>query len=254
VLNSEETIRWAAAFGAAPEQIAKDHLVSHVIAAIGASPLAERIVLVGGTGLARTHLPHLRLSEDIDLWAEPAGATLQGLAADLPGRLRREFPACRLDRDSPESGSLLTRAGMRLRLQVLAYGAEYRRCLAVEIRPVILRYSDLPETVEMRVPTLAGFASMKHIAWAERAAPRDLVDLMGIAEINGLDADAAAMVRCLRGSGVADHELRRVPDHTRRAWVVDLARQMKQVPDPDEALRVVRQAWGSAPGWTPPEA
>lgn len=249
MLTRDEAIRWAALFGAAPEQIDKDHLVSHVLAAIAGGPLAEQVVLFGGTGLARTHLRDLRLSEDIDLWADSAEATLAALADDLPRRLRREFPGCRLEHTTPESAVLLTRLGMSVRIQVAVYGVEQRRCLAVETRAVQLRYSDLPATVDLRSPTLPGFAAMKHLAWAERAAPRDLVDLMGLAALEALDAGAAAVVRCLRGAAVAEHDVRRVPDRTRRTWAVDLAHQMKSLPDPEAALRTVRRAWGRTLGW-----
>ena len=250
MLTNADTRVWAAVFGAAPEQIVTDHLVSHVIAAIGAGPPLDQVVLLGGTALARTHLADRRLSEDIDLWAESATATFEALALDLPRRLRREFPGCRVEQEGPQTGSLLTRAGMRLRVQVVTNGAEHQRCVAVERRPVGLRYSDLPEAVGIRVPTLPGLVAMKHLAWAERAAPRDLADLAGLAEAGALDADAAAVVRCLSGFGITDHEVRQIPDHTRGSWAIDLAHQMRQVPDPDDALRLVRRAWGRALGWT----
>jgi predicted nucleotidyltransferase len=43
-----------------------------------------------------------------------------------------------------------------------------------------LRYSDLPESAELRVPTPSGFAAMKLMAWFDRHTPRDLYDLAAL--------------------------------------------------------------------------
>lgn len=52
-------------FGVAREQVRRDHLISHILAALQAH--TSDLILFGGTALARTHLPDGRLSEDIDL-------------------------------------------------------------------------------------------------------------------------------------------------------------------------------------------
>ena len=44
-----------------------DHAISHVLAALSAAGLADTLLFIGGTTLSRTHLPTLRLSEDVDL-------------------------------------------------------------------------------------------------------------------------------------------------------------------------------------------
>lgn len=68
-------------------QIRRDHLLSHLIAAL---PLEERVVFIGGTALNRTHLPDVRLSEDLDvhLIAGKAEDLIMGLIQDV----RLEFP------------------------------------------------------------------------------------------------------------------------------------------------------------------
>lgn len=54
-------------FGVAPAQAWRDHLVSHALAAISHTVSTDDLTFFGGTALARTHLPGVRLSEDIDL-------------------------------------------------------------------------------------------------------------------------------------------------------------------------------------------
>jgi hypothetical protein len=67
--NSPERTRVAADFGADPEQIRRDHLISHVLAALTRGVGTDALVFFGGTALSRTYLPRCRLSEDIDLIA-----------------------------------------------------------------------------------------------------------------------------------------------------------------------------------------
>ncbi len=249
MLDQEELSRWAATFGVAPEQIKKDHLISHVLAGLAYSAVAEGIVFFGGTALARTHLGDRRVSEDIDLWAEPAHGVFVALADELPRHVRREYPGLRIERESPSVGRVIARDGTQVRLQVVAYDAEYHRCVNSERRNIDLRYSDLPNDTELTVPGRSAFVALKHLAWTDRAAPRDLVDLAGLAAIGAFDDEADTIVNCLRGFGVRSHDVDRLPDRTRRAWIVDLAHQMGQLPDPDQALSVVQDAWARSQRW-----
>jgi predicted nucleotidyltransferase component of viral defense system len=52
MLDPRELAEIAAAFGVADEQVRRDHLISHVLAAL--SDLGAPVVFFGGTGLART--------------------------------------------------------------------------------------------------------------------------------------------------------------------------------------------------------
>lgn len=58
----------AETFGVDESQVLRDHLISHLLAAIS-TEAAEQIVFFGGTALARSLIPDGRLSEDIDLIA-----------------------------------------------------------------------------------------------------------------------------------------------------------------------------------------
>lgn len=67
-MNSDEKVAVAEQFGVAAEQVERDHLISHLLAFLSRD-FGDRIHFIGGTALARTHLPNGRLSEDIDLIA-----------------------------------------------------------------------------------------------------------------------------------------------------------------------------------------
>lgn len=70
MLLRDEIRRWATVFGAADEQIRRDHLISHILVALAGLD-GDGLVFYGGTALARTHLPTFRLSEDVDLLVTP---------------------------------------------------------------------------------------------------------------------------------------------------------------------------------------
>lgn len=73
-MNSDEKASVAEQFGVAAEQVERDHLISHLLAFL-ARDFGDSIHFIGGTALARTHLPHGRLSEDID---KPASRSRRG--------------------------------------------------------------------------------------------------------------------------------------------------------------------------------
>lgn len=91
VLDPREQRSVARRFGVAAPQVLREDLISHALAAI-ATLETPQITFFGGTALSRTHLPDVRLSEDIDLLADGSRATV---AADiehvLVDRLQRSF-------------------------------------------------------------------------------------------------------------------------------------------------------------------
>lgn len=84
-LDPMEASATAARFGVAVEQVRRDHLISHVLAALSRSH-REDLIFFGGTALSRTYLPTGRLSEDIDLIAvearRPTAATIERTLVD----------------------------------------------------------------------------------------------------------------------------------------------------------------------------
>lgn len=67
-MDPDERDSVATQFGVSTEQIERDHLISHRLAFLSRD-FGDRIHFIGGTALARSYLPHGRLSEDIDLIA-----------------------------------------------------------------------------------------------------------------------------------------------------------------------------------------
>lgn len=84
-MNIDERDAVAARFGVAPEQVERDHLISHLLAVLS-DRFADQLHFIGGTALARTHLVDGRLSEDIDLVA--LGNRTE-LAAEIDAELPR---------------------------------------------------------------------------------------------------------------------------------------------------------------------
>lgn len=96
-MNSDERDSVATQFGVSAEQVERDHLISHILAFLSRK-FGDRVHFIGGTALARTHLPDGRLSEDIDLVAVGSrkevatelDATLPRAVARTHGRLTVE--------------------------------------------------------------------------------------------------------------------------------------------------------------------
>lgn len=195
MLDPAEASATTAQFGVSHEQVRRDHLLSHLLAALS-DQAADHVIFFGGTALARTHLPHGRLSEDLDLIAVPSRATaVAAVQKTLAGAARREYG--RLIWLAPLQGVrevlpgvLRTPDGLTVRVQLLepvgfpAWPTERRR--------LIQRYADAAPAV-LEVPTLASFAASKTSAWHDRRAPRDLYDLWGLAAVGALDAHSAAL-------------------------------------------------------------
>src|ERR1700747_3922552 len=96
-MNADERAEITQQFGVAPEQVERDHLISHVLAFLSQN-LHDRILFIGATALARTHLPDGRLSEDIDLIAiDDRKAVAADLDAALPRALARTHGRLHLD-------------------------------------------------------------------------------------------------------------------------------------------------------------
>lgn len=60
VLDPEEQLAVEGRFGVAAEQVVRDHVISHALAAI-ARIGTDDVVFFGGTALSRTHLAEVRL-------------------------------------------------------------------------------------------------------------------------------------------------------------------------------------------------
>lgn len=240
MLDPRELREVAERFEVTEDQVRRDHLVSHVLAAV--ARLATDAVFFGGTALARTHLPAGRLSEDVDLYAAQRRDVARTLTTGLPATLRREFPRLVWDPapdDVAENGTALLVAERvpPVRLQVLD-GRGYA-LWRTERRSVDVRYSDVPDAT-LTVPTRASFVGMKLWAWGDRRAARDLYDLWALATIGAVDAEAMAAYEAAVGYRPPQSLFDRVPDPAE--WRTALVHQTAVLPDVTEAVAAVRDA------------
>ncbi|MEV0075872.1 nucleotidyl transferase AbiEii/AbiGii toxin family protein [Nocardia neocaledoniensis] len=232
-------------FGVSPEQVERDHLISHLLAAISRG-FRDRLLFIGGTALARTHLTSGRLSEDIDLVALDNRAAL---AADLDAALPRSAARShgRLEwepslSDVPDTSSALLRSASGVSLKIQLLSARGRPTWPTELRELEQRYSDVPPA-ELLVPTLPAFVAGKTATWHDRRASRDLWDLWALNNIGAIDGAAGALYRKHGPTNrlPAPQLFDRAPDED--DWNAQLAGQTRLRISAETALSAVREAW-----------
>lgn len=244
-MNSDEKSSVAEQFGVAAEQVERDHLISHLLAFLSRD-FGDRIHFIGGTALARTHLPNGRLSEDIDLIAvDDRRSIATDLDAALPRALARTHGRLTLD---PALGSvpdtraaiLRTSEGLTVRLQLLP--SRDRTVWPAKRRSLVQRYADAP-AAELLVPTLPAFAASKTATWFDRRASRDLWDLWALDRIGAIDAEAGTLYRRLGPTNKppALRDFTKAP--TEADWRNQLAGQTRLTVSPRDALSAVHDAW-----------
>jgi Nucleotidyl transferase AbiEii toxin, Type IV TA system len=232
-------------FGVSDEQVHRDHVVSHLLALISGE-LAEAILFIGGTALARTHLLDGRLSEDLDLIAlADRSEVATALDKLLPRGASRAVGALRWNpslaavRDA-DAATLEGLHGVRLKVQLLR--GEDCEPWPTERRALHQRYADAPEA-RLSVPTRAAFAAWKTATWADRRAPRDLWDLYALAELGAIDRDALDLYRRHGPTNRAPSpDLFHKPP-TEEAWRGALAGQTRLSVTAAHAMAEVRKAW-----------
>lgn len=244
-MNADERAQIAQNFSVAPEQVERDHLISHLLAFLSKN-FSDRIQFIGGTALARTHLPDGRLSEDIDLIAiDDRKAVAADLDAALPRALARTHGRLTLD---PSLGGvantvaaiLRSATGMVVRIQLLS--ARGRVLWPTERRTLEQRYRDAP-AAELIVPTLPAFAASKTATWADRRTPRDLWDLWALSRIGAIDAEALELYRRFGPTNQPPGYYVFETPPSDAEWQSQLAGQTRLTVDAADALTVVRDAW-----------
>jgi predicted nucleotidyltransferase component of viral defense system len=244
-MNADERAQIAQQFGVAPEQVERDHLISHLLAFLSQN-LKDQIQFIGGTALARTHLPDGRLSEDVDLIAtDDRKAVAADLDLALPRALARTHG--RLTLDPPLSGvantvAAILRSSTRIVVRIQLLSAHGRLLWPTERRSLEQRYRDAPPA-ELTVPTLPAFVASKTVTWADRHAPRDLWDLWALNRIGAIDAAALKLYRRYGPTNQppGDYVFETPPSDA--AWQSQLAGQTRLTVDAADALASVREAW-----------
>lgn len=245
MLDPAEESAVADQFGVARPQVRRDHLISHLLAALSARA-ADHVVFFGGTSLSRTFIPDGRLSEDIDLIAVHERRPAAEVVADCLVRgVRREYPGLRWEprltdvRDT-EPAVLVSPDGLTVRVQLLS--ATGYPPWPTERREIVQRYSDAPPAT-LTVLTLPAFVAAKTMAWVDRAASRDLYDLWLLTRRGAIDADAARLYTRFGQTGhpPTGDLFGRPPDETR--WRQELSGQTRLEITAGEAIEIVRAAF-----------
>lgn len=247
-MDRDERQEVAQRFGVAPELVERDHLISHLLAFLSAN-FSDRIQFIGGTALARTHLPDGRLSEDIDLIAlDDRRAVAADLDAALPRALARTHGRLTLDPSltgvaDVDAAILRSAGGISVRIQLLS--ARDRVLWPTERRSLEQRYHDAP-AAELIVPTLPAFAASKTSTWADRRAPRDLWDLWALSRIGAIDAVALELYRRFGPTNQTPGEYLFKTAPSDAQWQTQLAGQTRLTITAVEALATVRDSWARA--------
>lgn len=245
MLDPQEEAAIAEQFGVARAQVRRDHLISHLLAAIS-DRLADEVIFFGGTALSRTFAPEGRLSEDIDLIAcNGRSSAAEALETTLLRATRREFPGLRWEPAltsvrGATPAVLVAPEGTTVRVQLLS-STGYAPW-PTERRPLVQRYSDA-EPAALSVPTAPAFAAWKTSAWAHRATSRDLYDLWLLTRLGALTTDAAELFARFGptnkppSSALFTH----APDE--QTWQRELAGQTHVEITANAALTYVRDTW-----------
>ncbi len=239
-----EIAAFAARFGVADSQIVRDHLVSHVLVAVAELIASDDVTFIGGTALCRTWLPDLRLSEDIDLLVDSTSIS-ETLRQHVSRRLRREFPNHRWltlgSRHDVESWNLVADDAAIVKVQ-LVRRPEWK-AIPVAAADVQLRYSDLPDNVEMMVPTPGGFGAMKLMAWLDRHTSRDLFDLAALADAGHVNQATVDLVKRVAGYAPGRSTLGPlVPRIVAATWPDELGHQVGELGSAEHCLNRVQVA------------
>jgi predicted nucleotidyltransferase component of viral defense system len=236
-------------FGVAIEQVRRDHLISHVLAALSAA-YRDQLIFFGGTALARTHLPAGRLSEDIDLIAtgnrrETAAAIEQTLDRALRRSHGRVSWSPGLTAVPDTAAAVLFAEDGRLAVRVQLLDHLGYPPWPTELHAIEQRYADAAPAV-LRVPTAPAFAAWKTVAWHDRGAPRDLWDLWALAQRGEITKRATELFIAHGPTGNAPQPWTFTSAPTEERWQAQLAGQTRLTVSAAEALQVVSDAWARA--------
>ncbi|MBY8855435.1 nucleotidyl transferase AbiEii/AbiGii toxin family protein [Nocardia sp. CA2R105] len=249
-MSIDERDSVAIQFGVSPEQVERDHLISHLLAAVSRD-FGDRLHFIGGTALARTHLVSGRLSEDIDLVAlDNRTALAAELDVALPRSVARSYG--RLDwapslSTVSDTGAAILRSASGVSVKIQLLSARGRTAWPTELRRLEQRYSDVPPA-ELFVPTLPAFVAGKTVTWQDRRASRDLWDLWALTGIGAIDDAACELYRRYGPTNrlPSPQLFDRAPGED--DWNTQLAGQTRLAITAETALAAVRDAWANVVG------
>jgi predicted nucleotidyltransferase component of viral defense system len=236
-------------WGTTREQVRKDHLISHLLYSIQDQ---DGFTFFGGTALNRTDTQNRRLSEDIDLfqvYSQPGDPSV--LVSALRQGTRREFPDLTVSARGVRGDVANYAIGaedLLVKLQIVGPRTEDSRH-RVSARPVAMRYSDLPTSVDLPVPSIDSFVAMKFAAFEDRRAPRDLFDLGSLADIGAINDAAIRALRNYRGRGPTQWAYGQELCPSIEQWQAELASQTRTPGEPQQVLERVRAVLSEVCRW-----
>ncbi len=254
MIGPREVQRRASRLGLRAEDIERDYILNHVLAAVAGEP--EGLIFRGGTALARVYWPDFRLSEDIDFITDASVEAIERVltrAAQTAGEA--SGLALQLEFHPPRGGwsrSLIKwpdEPPDRDRELIIDVNRNERAYLPVETERITLPYQDL-SGLEAVIPTVA-LAEILGNKWfmiddAERREPRDLFDIWaGLCQFNVPFEE----VRRGHKAKYGWFPQRLQPERVRRlatAWEDRLAHQVGKLPSIDRVLHdvaAVFDAW-----------
>ncbi len=245
MISNEDLTRVRDQFGVADAQVLRDHLISHVLAALTQMPESGDLVFFGGTALSRTLLPDLRLSEDIDLITTGRRSDVATrITESIDDRLARTHGATEwlppLDQTKgAEPAVLRVDGGITVQVQLLSQTG-YPTWPTIEAT-LEQRYTDAPPA-RLHVLTPAAFVAAKLAAWHDRKAPRDLYDLWALTQAGHLTQEALNLYVRFGPTGKPPTERDFTDIPTASAWSTALDHQGHIGVDPEMAGRTVNDA------------
>lgn len=245
--DENEITRVQQQFGVGRGQVERDRAVSFLLAEISRRLGTDEILFVGGTALARTHLPRSRLSEDIDLIAladrRRVARSIEDAAAGMRRRYGRGTWRPRLMDARGSTSASLSFGPLTLRVQLLSK-IGYPEWPS-EVADLHQRYRDAPGA-KMRVPTRDAMAASKLSAWIDRRAPRDLFDLWELGRRGWITRDAAELFRSLGQFTSVPEGVAIFARPGEQAWRDALAHQTRLSVTAAEAATSVARYWRAA--------
>lgn len=170
-MNFDERGTVATQFGVANEQVERNHRISHLLAFLSRQ-FGDPIHFIGGTALARTHLP-VAVSARTSISSRWATASkLRKTWTLRPRAVARSHGRLTVEPElitTADTVPVLLRPadGRPVRLQLLS--PRDRILWPTERRALVQRYADDPPA-ELLAPTLTAFAASKTVTWADRHA------------------------------------------------------------------------------------
>ncbi len=232
----------ARTLGIDPAYVERDHLLSHVLAAIAEGE--PHLTFRGGTALARVYWPDFRLSEDLDFIGDITARELERtLSRAVESAAQQSSMDLELRFGAPKGG--WSRSSVRAgEIEILVdVNAGDRPYLPAEEHPLRLPYSDLGNRErKIRVLALAEILGNKWFMLDDddRREPRDLYDVWtGLVRFGVPFEELARGHHAKYGTNPSEGQLRRA-ERLKELWETRLGHQLADLPPFDDVLAAVR--------------